>query len=120
MAFCHYRPNGRLSSVDREPEQEGRSVALHEFEFSNTLVGRLRSFIHQLAGRWAIRSLIQQQNEINIQQNLTGDYLKKNFQELDQELVQTRKQLAELTTLVVQQQKKIEQLEANQQEKENG
>ncbi|MFK7803870.1 MAG: hypothetical protein AB8G95_19715 [Anaerolineae bacterium] len=93
-------------------KQDGRTVLVTEFEFPDTLIGRLRRSIHALAGQWAVRHLMQQQNEINIQQNQTGVFLKESLQAVDQDLVQTRKQVAELTTLVIQQQKQIEKLKA--------
>lgn len=89
-----------------------RSVIVHEFEFPNTAVGRLRALVYRLAGRWAMRYLIQQQNEINMLQNQTGIYLKESLQGVDHDVTETRKQVAELTTLVIQQQKKITELEA--------
>ena len=95
-----------------DPQEKGRSVVLRPLEFPSTFIGRIRRWVHRLAGEWAIRYLIQQQNEINGQLNQTGHRLKESFHELDHDHVETRKQLAELTTLVIQQQKRIETLEA--------
>lgn len=91
---------------------DGRTVLVTEFEFPDTFIGRLRRWVHTLAGQWAVRHLIQQQNEINVQQNQTGALLKESLQAVDQDLVQTRKQVAELTTLVIQQQKQIVELKS--------
>ncbi|MFT7584019.1 MAG: hypothetical protein ACI9EW_000433 [Cellvibrionaceae bacterium] len=97
---------------DGDQAKNGHLVIVQEFEFPHTLAGRLRHFAHGLAARWAIRYLIQQQNQINILQNQTSVFLKEGLQGVDQELTQTRKQLAELTTIVIQQQRRIEKLEA--------
>ena len=95
-----------------DTHKDGRSVVLQPFEFPPTLIGRLRRWVHRLAGEWAIRYLIQQQNEINGQLNQTEYRLKGTLHQLDHDHVETRRQLAELTTLVIQQQKRIEELEA--------
>lgn len=91
---------------------DDRTVLVTEFEFPDTLIGRIRRSIHNIAGRWAIRHLIQHQNEINVQQNQTGALLKESLHAVDNDLTHTRKQVAELTTLVIQQQKLIEELKA--------
>lgn len=95
-----------------DSEENGRSVLLQEFEFAPTFAGRVRRWLHRLAGEWAIRHLTQQQNEINMQQNRMDQLLKESLQCVDRDLVETRKQLAKLTTIVAQQQKKIDALEA--------
>lgn len=102
----------RSGSKQADSHKDGRSVVVHEFEFAPTFVGRLRRLVHRIAGEWAIRHLIQQQNEINLQQNQMDQLLKESLQSVDQDLVETHKQLARLTTLVAQQQQKIEDLES--------
>ena len=102
----------RSDAPQTDSHDEGRSVIVAEFEFTPTLIGRFRRWVHRLAGEWAIRYLIQQQNEINLQQNQMDLLLKESLQSVDQDLVETHKQLAQLTTLVAQQQKKIESLES--------
>ena len=56
--------------IDRSTDRQvklANHVKLEAFDFlsSSSLVGKLRSAWHDVAGRWAIRYLIQQQNDFN-------------------------------------------------------
>ena len=85
---------------------------VEEFEFPAGLMGRLRNWIHGLAGRWPLRAAIQQQNAINAQQKEEQALLRESLGEVDKETMHTRKQVAELTTLVAKLNQKIDALEA--------
>ena len=97
---------------DNQPQPPLVSVVVQEFEFPSHFFGRLRHLIHNIAGRWAIRYIVQQQNLINTELNLTNIRIKETLQEVDTDLMQTHKQLAKLTTVVIQQKQQISDLEA--------
>ncbi len=94
-----------------DPQQQN-GVELSEFEFPNTLTGRLRRWVHGLASKWAMRHTIQQQNEINSAQQVGQDLIKQSVQQIDKDGVETRRQVGELTALVAQLNRKIDELES--------
>lgn len=84
---------------------------LQEFEYSSTLIGRMRAWVHGLAGKWAVRYLTQQQNEINIFQNEKMNHLIQSIQKVDEDGVETRKQLAQMSAVVAQLKKRLDEAE---------
>ena len=95
-----------------DADQISSSAELHEFEFPDSLIGRLRRAVHQFAGKWALRSVIQQQNEINAARAFGQDALIDSVQQINKDGVQTRKQIGELSAIVAQLNRKIDQLQA--------
>ncbi|MEM8863373.1 MAG: hypothetical protein AAGD96_34110 [Chloroflexota bacterium] len=99
-----------MSPKSLSPEAERQDLLeLKEFEYPNTLIGRFRAWIHGLAGKWAVRYLTQQQNEINIFQNEKMNHLIQAIKKVDEDGVETRKQLAEMTTVVAQLKKQLDE-----------
>ena len=100
--------------IDKRNEGRGerpeQSTVVTEFEFPTTPIGRLRRWLHQWAGVWALRHVVQQQNRINATQNRDAALLKESLHTIDHELVESRKKIAELTVLIVGQQQEIERL----------
>ncbi len=100
------------------PHEQKPTAEIHEFEFPNTLTGRVRGWIHGLAGKWSLRHTIQQQNEINRAQQVGQDLIKQSVQQIDKDGVETRRQVGELTALVAQLNRKIDELESELNAKE--
>ena len=65
MDSSPFQPDGSLNSMSDQPENN-LSTELVDFEFPNTVMGRFRQFVHGIAGKWALRTLRQQQNNINL------------------------------------------------------
>ena len=85
---------------------------LVEFEFPDTLFGRLRRLVHGLAGKWPLRATIQQQNVINAGLSQEQTEIKSSVQQIGQGMVQQQKQIGELTALVSQLNRQLEELQS--------
>ena len=94
------------------------STELVDFEFPNTVMGRFRQFVHGIAGKWALRTLRQQQNNINQALHKGQQELNASLRQIDQESVAQQKQIGELTALVAQLNQQIDDLQAELDSKE--
>ena len=65
-----------------------------------------------------MRHTIQQQNEINQAQQFGQDLIKQSIQLIDQDGVETRRQVGELTAMVAKLNRKIDELESELKAKE--
>lgn len=94
------------------------SSQVEEFQFPPTLIGRLRRMVHAIAGKWALRATVQQQNAINHSLAHGQDGLKDSLRQIDREMVDQQKQIGELTALVAKLNHQIEALKNELESKE--
>ncbi|MCS6773123.1 MAG: hypothetical protein RMM31_02635 [Anaerolineae bacterium] len=61
----------KLKPLAELTDEVSRHSLLQEFEFASSVpilgkfIARLRSFVHSIASRWALRFVVQQQNRFN-------------------------------------------------------
>lgn len=95
-------------SIDDAPYLE-ETVKIEPFLFPTTLLGRLRSRWYDIAARWGIKYVIDQQNRINrIQREHTHAYFAQ-LQALERELSDSRRQIGILAAELKKLERKIGQ-----------
>ena len=75
------------------------------------LIARFRSAWHSVAGKWADRAIVQQQNEFNRAIARQFAEVAQQSAELDQRLIDTDRDLIELTRTVAELAQKVIQLQ---------
>jgi len=99
----------------QELEELRQRSILQEYRFESQapligpLIVRFRSAWHSIAGKWAIRSIVQQQSVFNQQMVMSLECLAMS----DQDLVKLTHTVAELTHQVIQLQRAVASLQAD-------
>ena len=95
-----------MGNIDDSPYLE-ETVKIEPFAFPPTLLGRLRSGWYDIAARWGIKYVIDQQNRINrIQREHTHAYFAQ-LQALERELSDSRRQIGLLAAEIKRLEKRI-------------
>jgi len=98
--------------------RQGGDLQEYRFESQTPLIGpllvRFRSAWHNVAGKWAIRFIAQQQSAFNHQLRVDLSDTNECLAMSDQDLVKLARTVAELTQQVIQLQQVVADLQAHQ------